>query len=224
MSGAARAGSTSRPPRFFATAAAFRAWLARRHARAAELLVGFHRVGSGTRSMTYPQALDEALCFGWIDGVRRSLDATRYTIRFTPRRSGSHWSLVNVRHVARLEAEGRMAAPGRAAFAARDPERTGRYAFESSPRDLPPAYARRLAADAKAHAHFTAMPPYYRRVVTHWVTSAKREETRERRFATLLEHSRRGRRVPPLDLPKKPASASARRPARGRDAKPARKA
>jgi uncharacterized protein YdeI (YjbR/CyaY-like superfamily) len=216
LSAAARAGSASRAPRFFATAAAFRAWLVRNHARAAELLVGFHRVGSGTRSMTYPQALEEALCFGWIDGVRRSLDAARYTIRFTPRRPGSHWSLVNVRHAARLEAEGRMAAPGRAAFAARDPERTGRASYESPPRVLPPAYARRLAADAEAHAHFSAMPPWYRRVVTHWVTSAKREETRERRFATLLEHSRRGRRVPPLD-PTNPRAAS-RRP------KPARKA
>jgi len=164
--------------------------------------------------MTYPQALDEALCFGWIDGVRRSLDATGYTIRFTPRRPGGIWSRVNIRNVARLEGEGKMAPPGRAAFAARDPAKTDRYSFESSPRELPPAYAKRLAADAKAHAHYTSMPPYYRRTVTHWVTSARREETRERRFATLLEHSRRGRRIPPLDPARPPAAKRRPKPPR----------
>ena len=203
-------------PRFFATAAAFRAWLGAHHARTKELRVGFHKVGSGKRSVTYPQALDEALCFGWIDGVRHSLDATSYSIRFTPRRPGSIWSRVNLRHVERLEQEGRMTAAGRAVFAARDPAKTELYSFESLPRELPPAYAKRLAADAKAGGHFGSMPSGYRRTVVHWILSAKREETRERRFAILLECSRAGRRVPPFDPT--PPPAAARRP------KPPRKA
>ena len=214
MTGRAPARATA--PRFFAAAAAFRAWLKRNHEGATQLVVGFHRVASGKKSITYPQALDEALSFGWIDGVRHSLDATSYSIRFTPRRTGSIWSRVNLRHVARLEKEGRMTAAGRTVFAARDPAKTERYSFESLPRAFPPAFAKRLAADAKAAAHFASMPPYYRRTVTHWVMSAKREETRERRFAILLESSGAGRRVPPFDPA--PPPAAARRP------KPPRKA
>lgn len=207
-------------PRFFASAAAFRAWLERHHASATVLVVGFHHVGSGRGGLTYPQALDAALCFGWIDGVRHGLGDQRYSIRFTPRRPGSIWSEVNVRHVARLEREGRMTAAGRAVFAARDARRTVAYSYEQRRFALAPAFERRLAADARARSHLDGMPPSYRRAVTHWVMSAKLEATRERRFATLLDCSHRGRKVPPLDLPEtKPAAR--RRAAR---AKPPRKA
>jgi uncharacterized protein YdeI (YjbR/CyaY-like superfamily) len=216
-------------PRFFATAAAFRAWLGRHHGTESVLLVGFHRVATGKGTLTYPQALDQALCFGWIDGLRRGLDADSYSIRFTPRRPGSIWSQVNLRHVERLEREGRMAAAGRAVFAARDPKRTLLYSFEVRRNLLDGRFAKRLAADAKASAHFEAMPPSYQRPALHWIMSAKQEATRERRFATLLECSRRGVKVPPLDYPRPaaktavPAPKSAakaavppRRPARGR--------
>jgi uncharacterized protein YdeI (YjbR/CyaY-like superfamily) len=191
------------PVRFFATAAAFRAWLRRNHAKADVLVVGFHHLASGRGGITYPQALDEALCFGWIDGVRHGLNATSYSIRFTPRRRGSIWSAVNLAHVARLEKAGRMTAAGRAVFAARDPAKARRYSFEVPIRALSPAFAARLAADAKAQAHFDAMTPSYRRTVVHWIMSAKQEATRERRFAALLDSSHRGRRVPPLDFPKR---------------------
>jgi uncharacterized protein YdeI (YjbR/CyaY-like superfamily) len=174
------------------------------------LLVGFHRVGAGKGTLTYPQALDEALCFGWIDGLRRGLDAASYSIRFSPRRTGSIWSAVNLRHVARLEREGCMTAAGRAAFQARDPAKTLRYSFEVGRLELAPGFATRLAADRRARAHFDAMPPSYRRPAIHWIMTAKREATRARRFATLLACSRRGARIPPLDYPKRPE----RRPAR----------
>ena len=199
-------------PRFFATAAAFRAWLARNHARAAQLVVGFHRVATGKGTLTYPQALDEALCCGWIDGLRRGLDAVSYSIRFTPRKPDSIWSQVNLGHVKRLEREGRMTAAGRAVLAKRDPAQTFRYSFEVRRHVLPPAFVTRLAADAKARASFAAMPPGYRRQVSHWIMSAKQEATRERRFATPLDSSRRGRKVPPLDFPAKAVVGGVARP------------
>lgn len=207
-------------PRFFAGAAAFRAWLERHHADVAVLVVGFHHRASGRGGLTYPEALDEALCFGWIDGVRHGLGGQRYAIRFTPRRPGSVWSHVNVGHVARLEREGRMTGAGRAAFAARDPRRTVAYSAEQRRFALTPEFERRLAAAPRARTHFEGMPQGYRRAVTHWIMSAKLEATRERRFATLLDCSRRGRKVPPLDFP-------AREPAAGRRAAratPSRKA
>jgi uncharacterized protein YdeI (YjbR/CyaY-like superfamily) len=195
------------PPRFFATAAAFRAWLERNHASAAHLVVGFHRVATGRKSLTYPQALDEALCFGWIDGLRRGLDESRYSIRFSPRRVGSIWSQVNLDHVERLEREGRMTAAGRAVFAKRDPAKTFRYSFEVRRHELAPALAKRLNADAQAHANFGAMPPSYQRAVLHWIASAKQEATRERRFGMLLDCSRRGVKVPPLGYPRRASAA-----------------
>ncbi len=183
-------------------------------------MVGFHRVGSGRGGLTYAQALDEALCVGWIDGLRRGLDATRWTIRFSPRKPGSIWSQVNLGHVARLEHEGRMTAAGRAACARRDPAKVFRYSYEVRRAALPAAFAARLAADAKADAHWRAMPPSYRRAATHWIAAARQEATRARRFATLLDCSRRGRRVPPLDYPKtrpaaKPGRAGAQPPRKG---------
>ncbi len=179
-------------PVSFRTAAAFRAWLERHHATARELDVRLWRTHALDRGMGYAAALDEALCFGWIDGVRRAVDADSFRIRFTPRKRGSRWSLVNVRHAERLVAAGRMHAAGLAAFRARDPDDPRRYAFEAQPVALSPAFARKLRANAAARKYFASTPPWYRRVVTWWVMSARRAETRERRLAHLIERSERG--------------------------------
>jgi uncharacterized protein YdeI (YjbR/CyaY-like superfamily) len=185
-------------PVTFASPAAFRAWLRRHGRREASLVVRFLKVGVPGRGLTYSQALDEALCWGWIDGVRRRHDAKSYTIRFTPRQARSTWSRVNVAHVERLIREGRMAKPGLAAYRAREEARTGLYSFERREMVLPPAYRRAFRADPLAWHWFEAQAPWYRRTCAYWVMSAKREETRQRRFATLVACSGRGVRVPPL--------------------------
>ncbi len=181
-------------PKFFSSPEQFREWLAKNHDSASELLVGFHKKDSGKKSITYPQALDEALCFGWIDGVRRSLDETSYTIRFTPRKPRSIWSNVNVRHVERLTKEGRMAEPGIKAYALRDPERTGIYAFENRPREFSPEFEKKFRANKRAWEFFQTEPPSIRRVCIFWVMSAKKEETRIRRLEQLIDSSSKGLR------------------------------
>jgi uncharacterized protein YdeI (YjbR/CyaY-like superfamily) len=192
-------------PIYFPTPADFRAWLEANHARAEELLVGFHKKGSGRPSLTWPESVDEALCFGWIDGVRRSLGETAYTIRFTPRRPTSIWSAANVAKVRRLTKEGRMRPAGERAFAERTPERTGVYSFERhASAKLSKEQEARLRANRKAAAFFDAQPPWYRRTSIHWVVSAKRPETRERRLALLIEDCALGRRIGPLARPGKP--------------------
>jgi uncharacterized protein YdeI (YjbR/CyaY-like superfamily) len=182
-------------PVFFHSAAEFRRWLAQHHASSRELLVGFHRQASGRGGITYPEALDEALCFGWIDGIRRRRDETSYTIRFTPRKPRSTWSNVNVRHVERLEADGRMMPAGRAAFAAREATRTGIYSFENRPQNFPAAQEKRFRAHPAAWTFWQQQPPGYRRTAIWWVISAKQEATRERRLATLIADSAAGRRI-----------------------------
>ncbi len=190
-------------PRFFATPAAFRRWLERNHDRASELLVGFRKVGSGKPSVTWPEAVDEALSFGWIDGVRRRVDDETYSIRFTPRKPGSHWSRVNVAHAARLEREGRMTPAGRRAFEARKEGRTAQASYENrETAKLPAAATRRLKADPRAWAYWTAEAPSYRRAAAWWIVSAKKEETRERRLATLVADCAAGRRIKPLSYGK----------------------
>jgi uncharacterized protein YdeI (YjbR/CyaY-like superfamily) len=179
-------------PRFFSSPAQFRQWLEKNHDSAAELLVGFHKKDSGKKSVTYPQALDEALCFGWIDGVRRSLDETSYTIRFTPRKPRSIWSNVNVRHVERLTKEGRMAEPGRKAYALRDPKRTGIYAFENEVREFSPEFEKKFRANKPAWQFFQSEPPSIRRTCIFWVMSAKKEETRVRRLEQLIARGEQG--------------------------------
>jgi len=179
-------------PRFFSSPAQFRQWLEKNHDSAAELLVGFHKKDSGKKSVTYPQALDEALCFGWIDGVRRSLDETSYTIRFTPRKPRSIWSNVNVRHVERLTKEGRMAEPGVKAYALRDPKRTGIYAFENEAREFSPAFEKKFRANKAAWQFFQSEPPSIRRTCIFWVMSAKKEETRLRRLEQLISRGEQG--------------------------------
>lgn len=189
-------------PAFFKTAAAFRAWLARHHDSATELLVGFHKVGSGRKSITYQEALDEALAFGWIDGVRRRLDDESYSIRFTPRKPTSVWSAVNINRVKELEAAGRMEPAGLAAFAKRDEKRSAIYSYERDAAALDVEALKTFAASKKALEFYERQAPWYRRTTAHWVISAKRPETRDRRLRTLIDYSARGERIPMLTPPK----------------------
>lgn len=181
-------------PRFFSSPEKFRQWLEKNHDGAIELLAGFHKKDAGKKSITYAQALDEALCFGWIDGVRKSLDETSYTIRFTPRKPKSIWSNVNVRHVERLKKEGRMAEPGLKAYAQRDPKRTGIYAFENRPKEFSPEYEKKFRANKAAWEFFQTIPPSLRNNYIFWVMGAKKEETQVRRLELLIESSAKGLR------------------------------
>lgn len=187
-------------PRFFPTPGAFRRWLAANHDRATELWVGFYNARANRQGITWVQSVEQALCYGWIDGVRRSVDATRYAIRFTPRKPRSRWSAVNVRHALRLRAEGRMQPAGLAAFERRRGDRAG-YSYESSPTRLDPEATRRFKANRKAWAYFQARPPGYRRTAIFWVMAAQKPETRARRLESLITYSARGAPVPPLARP-----------------------
>lgn len=189
--------------RYFESPAAFRAWLEAHHAEATELWVGFYKKGTGRPSMTWPESVDQALCFGWIDGIRRRVDEHRYAIRFTPRKPRSTWSTVNVARVAELTAQGLMTPAGRRAFEARDAANSGVYSFEQTPQPLPPEYEQQFRANGPAWAFFEAQPPGYRRTAIHWVTSAKREETRLKRLAALIDDSAHGRRIALLARPAK---------------------
>jgi uncharacterized protein YdeI (YjbR/CyaY-like superfamily) len=189
-------------PIFFASPNDFRAWLEEHHATETELLVGFHKKGSGKPSMTWPESVDQALCFGWIDGVRRRIDDERYAIRFTPRKPGSTWSAVNVKRARELLEEGLMRPAGLAAFERRADDRTAIYAYEQRKHaQLEPAMQERFEADEQAWTWFQAQPPHYRRAATHWVVSAKKPETRERRLMQLIADSRAGRTIKPLTRP-----------------------
>jgi uncharacterized protein YdeI (YjbR/CyaY-like superfamily) len=186
-------------PVFFESPDQWRAWLARHHATAAELLVGFYKRGTGRPSITWPESVDHALCYGWIDGVRRSLGAESYTIRFTPRRPGSTWSKVNLNRVEELEVLGLMQPAGRAAHGARTAAKSGIYAYEQrAEARFTPEQERAFRRNRKAWAYFQAEAPWYRRTATYWVVSAKREETRAKRLATLIADSAAGRRIGPL--------------------------
>ena len=156
--------------------------------------VGFYKKASGRGGLTYPEAVDQALCHGWIDGVRRRVDDASYAQRFTPRTASSNWSQINIRRVAELTALGQMAEPGRRAFEARV-ARKAPYSYEHPPAEFPPAFLKAFKANRGAWAFFRAQPPGYQRLVRFWVLSAKREVTRARRFATLLDDSAAGRRV-----------------------------
>jgi uncharacterized protein YdeI (YjbR/CyaY-like superfamily) len=182
-------------PAFFKSAADFRDWLAQHHADARELLMGFYRKESGRGGITYPEALDEALSFGWIDGVRKRIDAESYTIRFTPRKPGSIWSAVNIQRVGELTARGLMKPPGLRVYAERDERKSRQYSYEREQAQLDPALDAALRANRKASSFFDAQPPGYRRTATFWVMSAKQEETRARRLAHLIERSASGTRI-----------------------------
>jgi uncharacterized protein YdeI (YjbR/CyaY-like superfamily) len=189
-------------PIYFRSASEWRAWLERHHADSDEVLVGFHRRGTGKPSLTWSESVDEALCFGWIDGVRRRVDAERYTIRFTPRKPTSTWSAVNVARMRALEDAGRMTAPGRAAFDRRREDRTAIYSYEQRHlASFDPAAERRFRTNRKAWTYWQAQSPSYRKNATYWVMSAKRDETRQRRLTKLIEDSAQGRCIPPLAGP-----------------------
>jgi len=183
-------------PRFFKTAKAFGTWLSRNHAKETELWVGLYKKHAAHRGMTYVEAVDEALCWGWIDGLMRSVDGDRVQQRFTPRKAKSTWSLVNVGKVERLIGAGRMHPPGLAAFEARLADRTGIYSFESPIRAFSRQETVTFRKAAKGWAWFNTQTPSYRRTAIHWVVSPKRPETRVRRFAQLLERSKAGKKLP----------------------------
>ena len=185
-------------PQFFATPADWRKWLEENHERETEVLVGFYKRDSGRPSITWPESVDAALCFGWIDGVRRSIDAASYTIRFTPRRSRSFWSKVNIRRAEELIALGLMQPAGLRAFEARDGERSGVYSFEQKDIKFDKHQERKFKMNKAAWRYFQSQAPWYRRTATHWVTSAKREETRAKRLKILIEDSAAGRTIGPL--------------------------
>lgn len=185
-------------PPYFPSPAAFRAWLLEHHEIATELVVGFHRTGTGTPSLTWTESVREALCFGWIDGIRRRVDDTRYTIRFTPRRKGSIWSAVNVKHVEELTGAGLMQPAGLRAFEARKDAKSGGYSFEQRTVELPAAYTAVFRKRRNAWLWFEASAPSYRKSAVWWVVSAKREETREKRLKQLIECSAEGARLPQM--------------------------
>jgi uncharacterized protein YdeI (YjbR/CyaY-like superfamily) len=189
-------------PTFFATPAAFRAWLEEHHETHTELLVGFYKKASGRPSITWPEAVDQALCFGWIDGVRRGIDADSYSIRFTSRKPRSFWSNVNITRAQELIELGLMAPAGRRAFEARAGERSDAYSYENrEAARLGPEQERQFREHPAAWEWFERQPPSYRRAAAWWVVSAKREETRRSRLAALIEDSARGRPVRPLARP-----------------------
>jgi uncharacterized protein YdeI (YjbR/CyaY-like superfamily) len=188
--------------RFFARPDLWRRWLERYHVSATELWVGFRKRASKKASITWPEAVDEALCFGWIDGLRKSVDAEAYKIRFTPRKASSTWSAVNVARVAELTKLGKMTEAGLVAFAKRKADKTGIYSHERpKAAELEPSMQSRFEKNKLAWTYFQARPPWYRRAAFHWVMSAKRDETRERRFEKLLEDSSEGRPIGPLTRP-----------------------
>jgi uncharacterized protein YdeI (YjbR/CyaY-like superfamily) len=182
-------------PRFFASRARFRAWLERHHATTGELWVGLYRKDSGKIGISYKEAVDEALCFGWIDGVKKKVDETSYVHRFTPRRRGSYWSAVNTKRMNELIACGVAAAPGVAAFGRRDRTKTERYSFERKAAAFDPSIEQAFRSNDGAWKFFRAQPPGYQRLLTFWITSAKQHETRLRRLATLVKASSEGKRV-----------------------------
>jgi uncharacterized protein YdeI (YjbR/CyaY-like superfamily) len=183
-------------PTFFAKPAALRAWLQKHHDKPLELWVGFYKKGSGKRSITWPESVDEALCFGWIDGVRKRIDDISYVIRFTPRKRGSIWSAVNVKRVAELTRLGLMQPEGIRAFEARKESKSGIYSYEQkTAAKLDDADEKRFRANKKAWEFFLAQAPSYRRLMIWRVISAKKVETRVKRLDALIEESARGRRV-----------------------------
>ena len=189
-------------PRSFRTEADFRAWLEKNHASGKELMMRLFKVHAADKGIGYREALDAALCFGWIDGVRKSLDADSYLQRFTPRKARSNWSAVNIARAEELIREGRMHESGLAAFNARDAKTTAPYSYERRPTAFDPAFEKRLRADRKAWAFWESCPPYYRNLMIFRVMSAKRQETRERRFVTFLRYTARGERMPLMAPPK----------------------
>jgi uncharacterized protein YdeI (YjbR/CyaY-like superfamily) len=190
-------------PIFFANAEEWRDWLEQNHSDSSEVWVGMYKKASGRPSMNWSDAVDQALCFGWIDGIRRSVDEISYANRFTPRRPGSNWSAVNIEKVRKLKKQGLMRPAGLAAFEKRLDDRSVVYSYERANATLGKAFEKKFRSNKKAWRFWESQPPGYRRIATWWVISAKREETRERRLATLIEDSAEGRRIGLVTRPQK---------------------
>jgi uncharacterized protein YdeI (YjbR/CyaY-like superfamily) len=183
------------PIRYFKSPDAFRRWLQKNHATARELWVGYYKKSSGKASITWPESVDEALCFGWIDGIRKSVDDFSYTIRFTPRRRGSIWSSVNLRRARELSDKGLMQPAGIAAFKARKENRSGIYSYEQRTATLDGPYEKRLKQNKAAWDFFYAQPPSYRKAMVWWIVSAKQKTTRLKRLEKLMEMSTNQKRL-----------------------------
>lgn len=179
-------------PRFFSTQAAFRKWLQQHHNTATELVVGFHKVHTGRPSLSWSQSVDEALCFGWIDGVRTSIDEDCYQIRFTPRKPGSIWSAVNIKKIAELTDLGLMQPAGMVAFESRNEQKTKLYAHEHDEVQLSPGFEKQFKADKAAWHYFQSLAPGYRKSSANWVMGAKQEATRLKRLQQLITDSAAG--------------------------------
>ncbi len=182
-------------PKFFKTPSDFRKWLEAYHSTAKELWVGFYKKNSGKPSITWPESVDEALCFGWIDGIRKNIDEESYQIRFSPRKPRSIWSAVNIRNAERLIKEGRMQPAGLKAYEARTANRSGIYAYEQRSPELVEPYLGNLKRNRKAWEFFQAQPLGYRKTINWWIVSAKKEETRLKRLEQLIEESAAGHRI-----------------------------
>ena len=181
--------------KFFKTPEAFRKWLEKNHSKKDELWLGYYKKGSGKKSITYKEALEEVLCFGWIDGISKGIDEEKYCQRYTPRRKGSIWSAVNIKKAEELISSGKIHTSGLHVYKNRDLKKAGLYSFEQGEIKFPPALLKLLKANKKAWENFSKMPPGYRKTSTWWVISAKQEETRLRRMKTLIADSEAGRKI-----------------------------
>ncbi len=196
-SGIGDAVPSSAQPHFFPAATDFRRWLAANHNISEELLVGFYKKDSGRPSMTWPESVDEALCVGWIDGVRRRIDDESYSVRFTPRKKTSNWSAINTKRMSELIGADRVRAAGLAAFEARTEKKSGVYSYEQrGAAELDEPLEKTFRAQKSAWKQFQAETAWYRKTAIWWIVSAKREETRRKRLLALIEHSAAGRRLP----------------------------
>ena len=182
-------------PTFFASPQKFRKWLEKNHDKASELLVGFYKKGSGKPSITWQESVDQALCFGWIDGVRRRLDEESYTIRFSRRRPASNWSAINIKRATELRELGLMHDAGHSAFDRRQEYKSPIYSYENAPKSFVPADEKKFRANKQAWNFFNEQAPSYRRMVIFWIMSAKKQETHDKRLAKLIDFSAKGRRI-----------------------------
>jgi uncharacterized protein YdeI (YjbR/CyaY-like superfamily) len=185
-------------PIFFANQADFRKWLLANHLKVTELIVGFFKTSSSKPSMSWPESVDQALCFGWIDGVRKSIDEESYQIRFTPRKTSSIWSAINIKKAEALTAKGLMYPAGIAAFEKRKEHRSKIYSYENEPAQLPAAFEKKLKANKKAWTFFNTMPPTYKKTAIHHIVTAKQEVTKIKRFNELIEASEAGKKIKSL--------------------------
>jgi uncharacterized protein YdeI (YjbR/CyaY-like superfamily) len=186
-------------PKFFTTKSSFRNWLEKNHDKATELLVGFYKVNSGKQSITWSESVDEAICFGWIDGIRKSIDTESYCIRFTPRNPRSIWSAINIQKVENLSKQGLMHPAGIAAFQKRDEKKSAIYSYEKSPEKLSDDFSKKFKSNKKAWNFFQSMAPSYQRTAVHWVMNAKQESTKLKRLDELINDSEAKRKIKSLN-------------------------